>query len=55
MPAVQRRKWREFKGNNNGYPSIIHKAFTLMNEYKLLEVDTKKMKQPKKCKLRTST
>jgi hypothetical protein len=41
------------KENTNGYPSIIHKALTLTNEYKLLKVDTKKRKQPKKCKLRT--
>jgi hypothetical protein len=37
------------KGNTNGYPSIIHKALTLMNEYRLLKVNTKKRKQPKKC------
>ena len=28
------------KGNTNAYPNDIHKALTLMNNHKLLEVDT---------------
>jgi hypothetical protein len=28
------------KGNTDAYPSNIHKALTLMNEHKLLKVDT---------------
>jgi hypothetical protein len=28
------------KGNTDAYPSDIHKALTLMNEHKILKVDT---------------